>query len=247
MKNISNEVLKKIKDNNIKPKPRWYFITKNYFIWLIFGISIILGSFAFSMVLFIIKQLDWDIYHYIGESFLKTVFVSLPYLWLIFLVLFTGVAYYNFIHTKRGYRFKFISILLISLVISIALGTGIYFNGFSERLENVFLEKIPYYNRLVYSCEEQWMRPGRGLLAGTIIEIGLPENSFILRDLKNNRWKIVADKVTWKGKITPVTGLKIKLIGKVINDNNFAAMEIRPWQQGQGRFMMGGEDRFLNH
>src|SRR5665648_1197459 len=83
MKNISNEVLKKIKDNNIKPKPRWYFITKNYFIWLIFGISIILGSFAFSMVLFIIKQLDWDIYHYIGESFLKTVFVSLPYLWLI--------------------------------------------------------------------------------------------------------------------------------------------------------------------
>ncbi|GAH23334.1 unnamed protein product, partial [marine sediment metagenome] len=40
MKNVSNEVLKKIKDNNIKPKPRWYFITKNYFIWSIFGISI---------------------------------------------------------------------------------------------------------------------------------------------------------------------------------------------------------------
>ena len=106
MKNISNEVIKKIKDNNIKPKPRWYFITKNYFIWSIFGISIILGSFAFSMVLFIIKQLDWDIYHYMGDSFLKTVFISLPYLWLIFLILFTGVAYYSFIHTKRGYRFK---------------------------------------------------------------------------------------------------------------------------------------------
>jgi len=230
MKNISNEVIKKIKDNNIKPKPRWYFITKNYFIWSIFGISIILGSFAFSMVLFIIKQLDWDIYHYIGESLLKTVFISLPYLWLIFLILFTGVAYYNFIHTKRGYRFKFISILLISLVISITLGTGIYFNGFSERLENVFLEKIPYYNRLVYSCEEQWMQqwmqPKRGLLAGTIIEIGLPENSFILRDLENNRWKVEASKTIWKGKLIPATGLKIKLIGKLINDNNFEAMEI---------------------
>jgi len=229
MKNISNKVLKKIKNNNIKPKPRWYFITKNYFIWSIFGISIILGSFAFSMVLFIIKQLDWDIYHYIGESFLKTVFVSLPYLWLIFLIIFTGVAYYNFIHTKRGYRFKFVSILLISLVISITLGTGIYFNGFSERLENVFSEKIPYYNRLVYSCEEQWMQPKRG------------------RDLKNNSWKIEAGKVIWKGKITPATGLKIKLIGKIINDNNFEVMEIRPWQQGQGKFMMEGEDRFLNH
>ena len=240
MKNISNEVLKKIKDNNIKPKPRWYFITKNYFIWSIFGISIILGSFAFSMIIFIINQLDWAIYHYIGESFLKTVFISLPYLWLIFLILFTGVAYYNFIHTKRGYRFKFISILLISLVISITLGTGLYFNGFSERLENVFSEKIPYYNRLVYSCEEQWMRPERGLLAGTITETGLPENSFILKDLNNNQWKIEASKAIWKGKLTPATGLKIKLIGKVINNNNFKAMEIRPWQQGQRKFMMEG-------
>lgn len=240
MKNISNEVLKKIKDNNIKPKPLWYFITKNYFIWSVFGISIILGSFAFSIVLFIIKQLDWDIYYYMGDNFLKTVFVSLPYLWLIFLILFTGIAYYNFIHTKRGYRFKFISILLMSLIISIILGTGLYFNGFSERLENVFSEKIPYYNRLVYSCEEQWMQPERGLLAGTIIEIVLPENNFILMDLDNNRWKIEADKVIWKGKITPVIGLKIKLMGKLIDDNHFKAMEIRPWQKGQRRFMTGG-------
>src|SRR4030042_1725769 len=237
MKNISNEVLKKIKDNNIKPKPHWYFVTKNYFIWSIFGISIILGSFAFGMVLFIIKQLDWDIYHYTGSSFSKTVFISLPYLWLIFLILFTGVAYYNFIHTKRGYRFKFISILLISLIISITLGIGLYFNGFSERLENVFSEKIPYYNRLVYSFEKQWMKPERGLLAGIIIETGLPENNFILMDLDNNRWKIEAGKAIWKGKMTPVIGLKIKLIGKLIDDSNFKAIEIRSWQQSQGRFM----------
>jgi len=240
MKNLSNEVFKKIKDNDIKPKPRWYFITKNYFIWSIFGISIILGSFAFSMVIFIIKQLDWDIYHYMGDSFIKTLFISLPYLWLIFLFLITGVAYYNFIHTKRGYRFKLISILLISLIISISLGTGLYFNGFSERLEKIFSAKIPYYNQLVYSCEEQWMQPERGLLAGTIIEIGFPENNFILRDLENNRWEIEASKVIWKGKLTPTTNLKIKLIGKLIDNNNFKAVEIRPWQKGQGRFMMGG-------
>jgi len=93
---------------------------------------------------------------------------------------------------------------------------------------------------LVYSCEEQWMKPERGLLAGIIIETGLPENNFILMDLDNNRWKIEAGKVIWKGKIAPVIGLKIKLIGKLIDDNNFKAMEIRPWQKGQGRFMMGG-------
>ncbi len=238
MNNISNQVLKQIKENKIKPKPRWYFLTKSYFIWSIFGISIILGSLAFSMVLFIIKQLDWDIYHYIGDSFLKTVFISLPYLWLIFLILFIGIAYYNFIHTKRGYRFKFISIILISLIISVTLGTILYSNGLSENLENIFSEKIPYYHRLVYTCEKQWMQPERGLLAGIITEVGLPDNSFILTDLDNNCWKIQVSKAFWKGKLTPVTGLKIKIIGKLMDDNNFEAMEIRPWQ-AQGRFMKG--------
>ncbi|HBY56261.1 MAG TPA: hypothetical protein DEG96_00095 [Candidatus Atribacteria bacterium] len=238
MKNISEQVLKRIKKDNIRPKPRWYFLTKNYFIWSMFGISVILGSFAFSMILFIIKQLDWDIYHYLGDSFLKTVFISLPYLWLIFLILFIGVAYYNFIHTKRGYRFKFISILLISLVISVTLGSVLYSNGFSENLGNIFFEKIPYYNRLVYTCEKQWMQPERDLLAGTIMEIELPENNFILKDLNNNKWKIRANKAIWKGKLTPTPGLKIKLIGKLMDDNTFEATEIRPWQ-GQGQFIKG--------
>ena len=120
------------------------------------------------------------------------------------------------------------------------MGTVLYSNGLSENLGNIFFEKIPYYNRLVYTCEKQWMQPERGLLAGTIIETELPENNFILMDLDNNRWKIESSQAIWKGKITPATGLKIKLIGKLINDNNFEAMEIRPWQQGKGRFMIGG-------
>jgi hypothetical protein len=84
------------------------------------------------------------------------------------------------------------------------------------------------------------MQPKRGLLAGTIIETELPENNFKLMDLDNNRWKIEASKVIWKGKITPIIGLKIKLIGKLIDANNFKAMEIRPWQKGQRKFIMGG-------
>jgi len=32
----------------------------------------------------------------------------------------------------------------------------------------------------------------------------------------------------------------VKTFSKLIDDNNFKAMEIRPWQKGQGRFMMGG-------
>lgn len=235
MKNISDEIFKKIKDNNIKPKPRWHFLTKNYFIWLMFGFSVLLGSLTFGIILFMITQLDWDVYHYLGDSFLTTVFISLPYLWLIFFILFIAVAYYNFIHTKRGYRFRFISILFISLIISAILGTGFYYNGFSEKLDNIFLEKIPYYKNLTYTCENQWMQPQKGLLAGTIGEIELFKNSFKLIDFDSNQWKIDINDTLWKGKLTPSTGLKIKLIGEISGENTFKALEIRPWQK-RGKF-----------
>ena len=236
MKNVSEEVFKKIKEENIKPKPYWHFTTKNYFIWFLFGISIILGSFAFSMILFIFRQLDWDIYRYLGDSFVKTVFISLPYLWLTFLILFIGVAYYNFIHTKRGYRFRFISILLISLIISAIFGVGLYFNGFSESLGNIFSEKIPYYNRLVYTCEKQWMQPQKGLLAGIITGTDFSKNSIILTDCNNFQWEIDISDTVWKGRLIPSIGLEIKLIGKIQDTANFKAIEIRPWQR-KGKFI----------
>ena len=231
MKKISEEVLKKIKKENIKPKSYWHFATKNYFIWFLFCISIILGSFAFGMVLFMFKQLDWDTYRYLGDSFLKTVFISLPYLWFIFLVLFLGIAYYNFIHTKRGYRYRFIFILFISLAMSVMFGTGLYFNGFSERLENIFSRRIPYYNKLVYTCENQWMQPQKGLLAGTITELGISNNIFRLIDCKNQSWEVNIGNTIWKGKLKPFIGLKIKLIGKMEDENRFKAIEIRPWKR----------------
>jgi len=233
MNKISEEVLKKIKEENIKPKSYWHFVTKNYCIWFLFGISIILGSFSFGMILFMFRQLDWDIYHYLGNSFLKTVFISLPYLWFVFFILFLSVAYYNFVHTKRGYRYRFIFILFISLAISAIFGTGLYFNGFSENLENIFSQKIPYYNKLVYTCESQWMYPEKGLLAGTITQLGISKNSFRLIDCKNQLWEVNIDNTIWKGKLEPLTGLRIKLIGKMEDASHFKAIEIRPWK-GKG-------------
>ena len=230
MNNFSEKVLKKIEKENIKPKPQWYFLLKNYLIWLMFGISIVLGSLAFSMILFMIRQLDWDIYHYLGDSFLKTLFISLPYLWLIFLILFIIIAYYNFINTKRGYRFRFITIILISLIVSVVLGTGLYFNGFSENIENIFFEKIPYYHKLIYTCEKQWMHPEKGLLAGNITETELSKKKIHLIDFNEKHWEIDIRNSLWKGKLQPVKDLKIKLIGKMIDDKHFQAIEIRPWR-----------------
>ena len=113
MADISKETLKKIKEERIIPRPRWYFLSKNYFFWLMFLLTTILGSIASSMVLLLTGDVDWDIFPYLGINLPKAILISLPYLWIILLFFFLYITYYNFSRTRTGYRYRFILIFLM--------------------------------------------------------------------------------------------------------------------------------------
>jgi len=67
MNDFSKETLEKIKKEKVHPRPRWYFLTRDYFFWIMFAIT---------------TNLDWDIYQYLGLSLSEAVVKSLPYLWI---------------------------------------------------------------------------------------------------------------------------------------------------------------------
>ena len=78
--NIAKKVLEQIKSKGILPKPRWRFLLKDYLIWLFFGLTIIVGSLASSIIIFMVRSNDWDLYNRLHlPFFLKT----LPYFWII--------------------------------------------------------------------------------------------------------------------------------------------------------------------
>lgn len=238
MTDISKKALEKIQKEQVKPKPRWYFLTRNYFFWLMFVLTTLLGGFAFGMILFITTNLDWDIHHYLGLSLSKTVIISLPYLWIALLLFFLFVTYYNFIHTRTGYRYRFIIIFLIGLLISILLGFGFYHYGWTETIERQLRTRIPGYHKLVYTSDNQWMRPEKGLLTGRIIEIKTRNNTLQLNDYLGKEWVIDINHAIVRGSLSLKEGLYIKIIGQKLSKNNFKAIEIRiprGYQQGRGR------------
>jgi len=238
MNDISKKALEKIKKEHVQPKPRWYFLTRNYFFWLMFFITTLLGGIAFGMILFITTNLDWDIYNYLGLSLSKTVIISLPYLWIALLMFFLFVTYYNFIHTRMGYRYRFIIIFIISLLISILLGFGFYHYGWTETLEKQLRNRFPGYHMMVYTSENQWMQPEKGLLAGKIIEITTINNIIQLEDYFGKEWMIDTDQAILRGNLSLTENLEIKIIGQKLSENSFKAIEIRiprGYQQGRGR------------
>lgn len=227
MIDISKATLEKMKRENIHPRPRLYFLTKNLFFWLMFSLATILGGISFGMIMFITGDLDWDIYHYLGISVSKAVLISLPYLWITFMLFFLFITCYNFIHTRTGYRYHFIMIFFISLLISAILGLGFYQYGWTETIDRQLRNRIPGYHHLIYGREKQWMHPARGLLSGTIVTIDRENGTLSLKDYSAKEWQIDISQIRVKGMLSLTNNLQIKVLGRQLSEDTFKAIEIR--------------------
>ena len=117
MNDITKKIIDKIKQGQIKPRPKWEFLLKNYVIWALFAISIFIGSLATSVVIFMILNDGWGDFSNLSTG--KAIILNIPYFWLAILALFLIVAYLNIKHTKKGYKYNPYLIMLLSVFVSI--------------------------------------------------------------------------------------------------------------------------------
>jgi len=83
--NLKNKILEEIKEKDISPKPRWQFLLKDYCIWVLGGISIFIGGIAFSLIVFVLMNSDWESYRYLSNGFFEHLVKMAPYLWIMVL------------------------------------------------------------------------------------------------------------------------------------------------------------------
>lgn len=221
-KNLTEQILETIKKKRIKPRPRWEFLLKDYSIWLAGIISLLVGSLAFSVIIHMFKNNDWNLYKYISDGFLSFVLVTLPYFWVIFLAIFILLVYYNFKNTKGGYKYKLPVVILASVIISIVLGTLLYDIGIGQTIDEILSEQISFYNRFINPRRAMWVRPEEGLLAGMVVSVTDSEH-FEVQDINGKVWEIDATQAITATEAEINVSGRIKIIGEKINDNTFQA------------------------
>ena len=225
--NLGQKFLKAIKNKAIKPRPRWQFLLKDYLIWIIGAASLIIGSFAFAVILHMLVNNDWDVYQNINDSLAGFILVTLPYLWLVFLGLFIFVAHYNIKHTKKGYRFSLSRLIIGSILISVLLGTLFYSIGLGQALDDTLTDRVPFYRNFLNQRRRIWIQADQGLLAGIIIEVG-SDNNFKIIDFNKKEWNVVGDELILKPGMELLPGMGIRMVGQKIDDNNFKAFRVMP-------------------
>jgi hypothetical protein len=211
-------------------------------IWTIFGLSILLGSVASAIALFQLTYAEWDLYKHLTHSPVEFVLLVIPFFWLIFLLGFTGFAYYYFRRTEQGYRYATLWIILLSIILSIICGGLLYSTGLPDRLERVFQQNLPFYRKLQERKQKVWVSPMHGLLAGRISKI-ISDQKVEIKDLQGNIWIIDIADTIWRGRLRPAEDLKIKILGEMTGQNRFVANEIRPWKGRRDQ----GRNRHLRH
>lgn len=240
----AKKILKSIKDRKIKPKSKWLFLLRNYLVWLIFGLAIFVGAIATSVIIFSLTDNDWDLYKILDKSSVSYIIMSLPYIWIVILIIFSLLSYLNYKHTKTGYRIEPIKIISISVLLSVFFGSILFTGGFGEFIDYKLSKDIPYYEKMMAQRQLIWSNPEKGLLAGEVVKIN-SKNDFYIRSLSGEEWHIIGDSILWKGRASGSEGKKVKIIGRILGDNVFIAEEIRPWFSG-GRGTYSGKHLNIN-
>lgn len=240
MKNsLSQRVLEKIKEKKIMPKPRWEFLLKDYVIWGLGILCLLVGSLAMAVMIYMIQNNNWDLYKYVSDSLLGFVFATLPYFWIVILALFILAADYNLKHVKGGYRYRLPAVVVASIIICGFLGTLFYNFGLGRIIDNAFTTNLPVYERLSRHRRDVWHKPPKGVLAGMIIgQSGSDEYEF--RDLEDRSWRVDTREIPVQLKPMLQVGLPIILIGEKVGSGRFKALIIRP-RPGPPGFMHPGE------
>lgn len=141
MDKLSQEIINKIEDENIQPKPRWHFLLRRSILWFFAVLSVAVGGLAVSVI--IATFIDYDPSTRtvpLVEDILQTI----PFVWVIVLALFVVLAYYGIRHTKTGYRYSLFKICSAVILASILLGIILNAYDVSQNIQDYFSSKLPY-------------------------------------------------------------------------------------------------------
>lgn len=231
-KNFVENVLHKIKEEKITPKPKWQFLFKNSLIWTLGIIALILGAISTSLVFYMVTGEDVGLGRNGGSIFEALLFV-VPFFWLICLAIFALAVFYYIKHTKKGYKYSARTIILAIVVISVVFGGALSALGVDRVIDDVLGEKAPMYDRVINPRMDYWSNPTSGRLMGMVVSEEKPITYYLV-DRNGEAWVTQVQEEEEGDKIE--VGYPVRLVGEKTGDHSFMIKEVMSVGPGRGFF-----------
>jgi hypothetical protein len=225
-KNFQDKILAALKKQDITPKPKWTFLLKDSIIWISAGCIILLGALATATSIAIITMHDLDIAEKLEHSKAGFIIISLPYAWILLIMLFIFIAEYNIRHTKQGYKYTLPLLAGSVIVLSFVGGILLYTIGIGHRVDDIMSQHMPAYETYGNRRAIHLHNPNQGVLAGKIIS--QDEDTWQLIDITLQTWLVDVEDAEILGKEHILTGKPVRIVGEQKDDHHFEAEQILP-------------------
>jgi hypothetical protein len=189
MSDLDKRVLEAIEKRGLSPRPYAHFLARRSMFWTLAAVSILLGGISVAVAIFAVE----DFMRTGGRNFtdmpFDDVFESLPIIWLLCFLLFIASAYLGLSNTRRGYRYRPISVIAMAAAASIVLGLLLHVLDVGRAIHGVLAAQFASYREFTYVPYDEWRRPDQGYLGGEVLSVKEGE-SLRLKDFDGHEWEV---------------------------------------------------------
>ena len=166
-----NKILEKIKKEEIKPIPKWQCQLTNGAFWLAVVVAVVVSSVFFSVILINLFEIPLETFRYLQVGrYARVIFELFPFAGLFLVVVSLILGLLAFHKTKHGYRYNFILLTTVFLVVVLLVGFGLHGSKINKPLRKLTDSQIPYDLRGgIFNKAQRAVLLEEGLLGGEII------------------------------------------------------------------------------
>ncbi len=230
-------ILDEIEKRKVVPIPRWYFTVRRAIFWALAVISVITGSISMATAIYVFVDHDFVVDHARIAQFLdqepviENIIISIPYLWVMALLLFILVAYYGFRHTRKGYRYPTLRVIAGSMLLSLLLSLLLNLFDVGHVIHRYLIENVRGYGRLVYTNEQRWTQAKKGWLGGKVLREVPATHQLVVMDYRKRIWTVDTGSTLLRSGTKLLPGKYLKITGVKTGDRAFHAATIQPWEK----------------
>jgi len=192
MSKLSKSILDTIHKKKITPQSRWYFIAIHSLLWICFGVTLIVGIIAVSLIFMEMSMPERPYMQWMPLPWPMKMLRYLPFLWGIGAIICVTIAYFVFYKTDRGYRIPTLWIVWILILGSFTGWYALHQTKINAVWEKQMQRLVPPYGRMREEMKK-WMPRllESGLLPWKIETIN--DDEYTIKTPDKKIWKVSLD------------------------------------------------------
>ena len=227
MRKLDEDVLARINELGLKPRPYILFLGRNVVFWSLAGLSVLLGALSFAVMMFAVIDYASTAGRGLDEMPFDDVATALPVIWGLSSLVFAMSAWIGVSRTRRGYRYRPLLVVASAIAVSIGLGMVLYGIDAGKKLHETIAANFSAYERYTTIPYDEWSRPDLGYLGGQALSI---EGSLLsLEAFDGTIWSVDMAGAVISTDGTPVNEGDVAIRGTRTGPTSFKAISIAPF------------------